>query len=828
MEFIEKDARAFYKLLAHEKQTEVRAINPETKKVEVCHCNNEEEFVNACRKFNGYYNVYAGIHERIENGTKKKDVKSISLIPIDIDCVKKPASEEELAAALAKAERVKQDYNCSALIPSGNGDHLYKKIPRITITDENREDIEKKLKQFGEELLKRYSDNKVKLDTAVYDLPRIMRVPGTINLKSKTLSKIIEIDYNEDASLRKKIFDNKLRIGKPQKATLQQIKAVEDYIKIENLVDFSAMRKVGGTGEFQGPNLLFPTDSTTHLNINTEKNNYFDWKANHGGSALEFYAVGKGIIGRGERLEGEKFHKAVLSAIEEFKIEIKEKKDKKNSELVKIHKEIEESIVDEFFVDLFGVPYATIKVNNHLETWKISSSHYEDFFVKEVYEKTGNILTETQLKNLINISSAKAKFGGEKKQVYLRAANVNGIIYLDLCNDNWEALKISANEITKASAREIKFQRQPHMKELLVDLHADLSDINRIFKYVEVGDDDEKILLRSHLVLFLLDGIATCILVIHGPQGSGKTIRMRIIKELVDPSLLKVLSLGKDITQLVQQVSHHYLPFYDNVRQISKPVSDLICRLVTGEGFSKRELFTNDEDIIYSLKRKVAFDGINLVGQEPDFMDRSFTLGFERIPKNKRRTEEDLFKEFDKEKSLITGAIIKLLQKALSLINEINLTELPRMADYCKWGEAVSRAYGNKEGAFVNAYFNKIEKTNDEVIESNAVGLCIIELMDVLEKFERKSEWLGTPSELYIRLSKIAENLKLEKAWDWPKGHNALTWRLNEIATNLLERGIKVTTGIRIGTKRGIKIEKGFDNSTKIQADKNCKQGAEK
>jgi hypothetical protein len=49
-------------------------------------------------------------------------------------------------------------------------------------------------------------------------------------------------------------------------------------------------------------------------------------------------------------------------------------------------------------------------------------------------------------------------------------------------------------------------------------------------------------------------------------------------------------SLKPYVTELVQQLSHNYVAYYDNISQIKPWISDVLCRGVTGSGFSKRQL----------------------------------------------------------------------------------------------------------------------------------------------------------------------------------------------------------------------------------------------
>ena len=75
-----------YQMVAHEKQTEIRLVDPhKINPPKSIFVSTQEDFVKACEEHNGKYNVYVGINERKEKGTFKKDVLSVKTIVIDID-----------------------------------------------------------------------------------------------------------------------------------------------------------------------------------------------------------------------------------------------------------------------------------------------------------------------------------------------------------------------------------------------------------------------------------------------------------------------------------------------------------------------------------------------------------------------------------------------------------------------------------------------------------------------------------------------------------------------------------------------------------------------
>ena len=494
-----------------------------------------------------------------------------------------------------------------------------------------------------------------------------------------------------------------------------------------------------------------------------------------------------------------------------------ERKEKKKivrelAEEAEIEEEEKES-VDENIIELFkdqdGNPYATIKINKHHENWPIRSRAFENFITKQIYEASDKPPTKEKVNSFKSIYSAKALFEGRTYEVYLRCAKIEEEIFIDIADDEWRCIKINKEGIEILDTSPIKFRRFRHMKPLEFDLNANIKDIELLWKYVPVTEED-KIILRPHVALLFIPDIPYAIIIFYGPQGSGKSMSLKFIRVLVDPSSLKILSLAKDKTELVQQVSHHYLPFFDNVTRISKQYSDFFCRVVTGEGFSKRELYTDDEDIIYNIIRRLAFNGINIAGEEPDFLDRSVITHLERIEKKNRKREKALLKEFEKDKQLITGALLKIVQGSLEKFEDVEkeIKSLPRMADYAIWCETASQVIGEKPGVYLHKYLTKIESLNKDAIEANPIGWVILEFIN------DHQEWRGSPTHLLNELEKKAIELKININQKlWPRAPQSLTRRINEIKTNLEDEGIAVNTDERTREGRFITIKKNIDNT---------------
>jgi len=183
-----------------------------------------------------------------------------------------------------------------------------------------------------------------------------------------------------------------------------------------------------------------------------------------------------------------------------------------------------------------------------------------------------------------------------------------------------------------------------------------------------------------------------------------------------------VLSFPHDGTQLVQQLAHHWAAYYDNIADLPGWVSDTFCRAVTGEGFTKRELYSDDSDFIYEFRRCVGLNGINVAVHQSDLFDRAILVGLEAIPKERRRPEDELWAEFEAMRPALVGAVFDVLSRALALRPNIRLSGPPRMADFALWGCAIAEALGYPQQEFLAAYDQNAEARNDEVLQGSPVA----------------------------------------------------------------------------------------------------------
>jgi hypothetical protein len=259
---------------------------------------------------------------------------------------------------------------------------------------------------------------------------------------------------------------------------------------------------------------------------------------------------------------------------------------------------------------------------------------------------------------------------------------------------------------------------------------------------------------------------------------------------LIDPCSTRTLTCRKENDELAQLFSHNYLPYFDNLSYITDWMSDAFCRAVTGDSFSKRKLYTDNDDIFYTFMRCIGFSGVNLAASKSDLLDRGLIIELERINSDRQRKIKKIWKEFDEIKPQLLGYIFDILVKVLNMrqTSHIEVKGLPRLADWAETCELISRCMGYEDNEFIEAFRRNVKLQNEAAVEDSAIAQTIIAFM------EDKQTWEGTPTELLGLLEAVAPTLSINTKNQkvWPSKPNVLTRRLKYIISNLKEFGINV------------------------------------
>jgi hypothetical protein len=164
--------------------------------------------------------------------------------------------------------------------------------------------------------------------------------------------------------------------------------------------------------------------------------------------------------------------------------------------------------------------------------------------------------------------------------------------------------------------------------------------------------------------------------------------------------------------------------------------------------------------------------------------------------------------------------MFETLSQAMRLYPTVQLTALPRMADFCQWGYVVAEALGGQGDDFLAAYLEAIGAQTSAAIENHPVATAVLAFLGGPEAVAAQPGnallWEGTAAELLTALEQVATDHKIDmKARLWPKASNALMRRLNEVRSNLLDFGIQASSEPK-GTHRQVTFRKVTENTVNI------------
>lgn len=451
--------------------------------------------------------------------------------------------------------------------------------------------------------------------------------------------------------------------------------------------------------------------------------------------------------------------------------------------------------------------YASITINGHKETWPLGSRFFRQWLVRRYYEQTEKSPNSEALRQALNVIEAKAIFDGPEITLSLRVAEFENALWYDLANGAWQAVKITPDGWAVVDSPPILFRRFKNTAAQVLPERGCSLDLLK--KYINLKDKEDWMLLTALIIHTYIPGIPHAIPVFYGDKGAAKTTAQRVIRKLVDPAIRDTMTLPNDKNELVLMLMTNYAPCFDNLDGLSPWQSDMLCQAATGGGISKRELYTDMDEVILSFLRCPMLNGINLVASRDDLLDRSVLFKLDRIDEENRKTEKEFWQEFETDRPLILGAISDTLAGALKIYPTVKLPVLPRMADFATWGYAIMEAAGGAGLAFLQAYRKNIAGAVEEAVTSDIIGAAVIEFMT------DKDEWKGTATDLIEKLNELPSVDEKDKAW--PKRPNTLTRRLNRIKSALADYGIRVNTDYRTATQRLILLQR-VDNLSSLSS----------
>lgn len=439
----------------------------------------------------------------------------------------------------------------------------------------------------------------------------------------------------------------------------------------------------------------------------------------------------------------------------------------------------------ELFHTSEGEAYATVSINGHLETWALKSRGFRDWLSKRYYELEGSVPNSQALQDALNTLQGIACHDGPELEIHIRLAAKDDSIWLDLCDEEWRAVKISAEGWEVVKEAPIKFRRTKGMRPLPVPVKG--GSISSLRQLMNATDADWPLLI-SWLVAAFRPGYPFPVLVLHGEQGSAKSTVSKMLRNLIDPNIAPLRSEQRDERDLMLAATNGWVVGLDNLSRLPTWLSDALCRLSTGGGFATRTLYENDEETLFMAMRPIILNGIEEITTRSDLLDRSVIIHLPAIPPERRKTEAEVWREFENVRPFVLGSLLDSVSAALRTIDEVQLKQKPRMADFALWAVAAEESLGLESGAFISAFMGNRECANELALEASPIASALIEFM------QDRGSWNGKSSSLLEDLNQRASD-ELKKQQGWPKRANSLSGSIKRIAPNLRAVGIESKMG---------------------------------
>lgn len=439
-----------------------------------------------------------------------------------------------------------------------------------------------------------------------------------------------------------------------------------------------------------------------------------------------------------EALRRKRPGKTKTQATEQGVIGVASEPDAKESQ-AKILVDLARAEVAELFHD-GDAAYAVVTVKSedaqHREVWSLRSRGFRQWLARLFFQTKAKAASSETMSAALSTLEGFALFGAEdgtaiEHRVNIRVAESSGKIYLDLCDSAWRAIEIDPDgwrPIENPAERGVYFRRARGMKALPIpEPGGSLTDLKR---FINFASDDDFVLIVAWLIGALHPRGPYPILGLNGEHGSAKSSASRYLRMLVDPNISVARAAPKKEEDILIAASNSWVVSFDNLSYISRQLSDALCRLSTGGGLSKRELYTDGEEYILDAKRPQIFNSIEEVATAGDLVDRLVTSTLNQIEDSGRREESSLDREFDEARPKILGALLDAVSTALRNRDSVKLKRLPRMADFARWVVAAEPACPWKPGEFLSAYMRNRDDANVTVLESSIIYGALVALGD--------------------------------------------------------------------------------------------------
>ncbi len=448
----------------------------------------------------------------------------------------------------------------------------------------------------------------------------------------------------------------------------------------------------------------------------------------------------------------------------------------------------------DLFHDARGVAHATVSIatpdgaNVATLTLRLRSRRLRSWLAYAARVALGQTVSASTLEEAITALEGIACFDRPQRDVYVRVAEHEQTIYIDLGDETGQVIEAAASGWQIIDSAPARFVRPSGLLPLVRPVRG--GNIEELRPFVNV-DADGFILFAAWLVASLRPHRPCAALAVTGEQGTAKTTACKVARSLTDPNVADLRSPPRNEDDLLIAATNSHVIALDNVSGLAPWLSDALCRVITGGGIGKRTLYSDEDETILEAIRPVLLNGIEDVADRPDLAERCIALTLLPIDEKNRRDEATYWVSFKATAPRILGALLDGLVSAIANVDAVRLPKLPRMADFIKFTSAAETGLGFAHGSIGAAYERNRTLVIAAALDASPIATALRTLLA-----KKGGKWEGTPTKLLGDLGQYAPR-DADFARTWPKNASRLSNKLRRAATALRQIGILVEEGHR-------------------------------
>ena len=261
----------------------------------------------------------------------------------------------------------------------------------------------------------------------------------------------------------------------------------------------------------------------------------------------------------------------------------------------------------EFFHDPEMVAFARVSEGRRVVVAPVDGKEFKLVVRRRYYNRYRSGPSDEAFRAAIRTLEARACFDGAQYEVHLRTARHDGKLYINLAREDGAIVEVSAAGWHIVTDAPVRFRRAPGMQPLPMPKRG--GTINALTKIFKVASKDDFVLMTAWLLGVLSVGpypIAAFV----GEHGTTKSTSTRLLRKLLDPNKSLLRALPREERDLAITAQNSHILTFDNLSGLPTWISDALCKVATGGGFSCRELYSNDGEFIFDGRRPIVMNGI--------------------------------------------------------------------------------------------------------------------------------------------------------------------------------------------------------------------------